>query len=513
MMKTKYPPYSNKYNQYENYLFSTQTSNPDIFDAISKNDLTLVYDLLTNYSINVNIPDKDGQIPLLLVWNMNFDFDDYVDHEIWIQIIKKLIQNTSSVNVKDNLGNTPLYYAFLYDEPHIVTLLQQKGADMNDINIVDSDGNTLLHNALLDLNETSYRKIKFFLTYSPNLNIKNKEGKTPLDIAKERNLVQYVRLLSAPKNIQTNIETTNIYFPNGHGFEECSKKRKVVPDDCVFVSFTQCGIMTQIEAEGYKSIINDIQTNEVLEKYAKPVQNRERIMETIAEEFKGVSYFPDIRIKTPGMTLPNIIYELLNNFDNNSFYIYSGLIPYTNVKQPLFHPDIIYSPGEISIDYFKLFIPSLFRFSIFPTEEEVQKAFQNEESIIQSLPKVKVNGVQITADMLKTKKKEYLIELSKVIRNAPIFKTTLYDLMKRFPGVYYHTACRSTCCITSNANINTNECLLNQHYKKEVQQLLKTRRLSTTEQLYGIKQKKQPKKQTFKRRRFERKKRHTRKKY
>ena len=217
----------------------------DIFEAIKKNDLTLVYEILLS-SPDVNIPDENGKIPLELVWNMYHDYDDFDEHELWLQIIKIIIAMTSNVNIEDKNGFTPLYYAIISGEEQLTNLLLKKGADKNDINIVDVNGNSLIHNELLHLNNESYRKIKFFLTFSPDLNIKNKEGKTPLDIAKERNLVQYVRLLTSPKNIQTNIETEHIYFPSGHSNEECSVKRTLVPSDCVLVAFAQCGIATKI---------------------------------------------------------------------------------------------------------------------------------------------------------------------------------------------------------------------------------------------------------------------------
>lgn len=93
-----------------------------------------------------------------------------------------LVENKASLNAQDNNGNTVLHlkptdYYKIYAKYNI------------DINIRNKDGNTPLHMAAMQDNVSS------LLTGSPNRSIKNKHGKTALDIAEEKGYKNTAALL------------------------------------------------------------------------------------------------------------------------------------------------------------------------------------------------------------------------------------------------------------------------------------------------------------------------------
>ena len=59
-----------------------------------------------------------------------------------IDKIKELLYSGVDVNIKDNYGETPLYYASTYGQLQIVKLIIEYGAD---VNAKDNDGDTPLY--------------------------------------------------------------------------------------------------------------------------------------------------------------------------------------------------------------------------------------------------------------------------------------------------------------------------------------------------------------------------------
>ena len=72
---------------------------------------------------------------------------------------------------------TPLHYACYYGSKEVIDLLLDLGAN---IKAIDSDGNTCLHYAV---KSKSIRAVKKLLVRGAKKNVKNKEGKTPFNIA------------------------------------------------------------------------------------------------------------------------------------------------------------------------------------------------------------------------------------------------------------------------------------------------------------------------------------------
>jgi cytohesin len=93
------------------------------------------------------------------------------------EVAELLIAEGVDVNAKDNLGT--LRYAASGDHKEIVELLIDKGADMNAK--TDSIEFTLLHIAA---REGHKEIVELLIAKGADVNAKDKNGETPLDLAK-----------------------------------------------------------------------------------------------------------------------------------------------------------------------------------------------------------------------------------------------------------------------------------------------------------------------------------------
>ncbi|MHC4205616.1 MAG: ankyrin repeat domain-containing protein [Planctomycetota bacterium] len=145
-----------------------------------------------------------------------------------IEKVQEILKYEPDIEIKNSAGNTPLLSAvkrfeneavigcLLDNGAHIATVdstgkgvihvannsnikfLLQKGAD---VNLQDRDGNTPLHNVLLGLLE--YKVFYPFMKENTNLflaagadpDIKNKQGKSPMDLAEESGVEEAIDLL------------------------------------------------------------------------------------------------------------------------------------------------------------------------------------------------------------------------------------------------------------------------------------------------------------------------------
>lgn len=174
---------------------------------------TEIAKLLVQNGADVHILNDDGESPLH--WKASANKT---------AMIEFFLQQGVSANVQDKFGNPPLYSAVLWsDTKEAVQLLVQNGADVNilnkdgqsplfravlsdwtieeatvllknkaNINLKDKDGNTPLHHALICCTDESAegkiwnkKVIILLVQQGADLFIKNNEGMTPLDIAKE----------------------------------------------------------------------------------------------------------------------------------------------------------------------------------------------------------------------------------------------------------------------------------------------------------------------------------------
>lgn len=91
-----------------------------------------------------------------------------------VKIVDFLISLGLDVNIKDNSGSTPLFYAAEYGSLEIIKELIDKGADINAINEYDEN---LLFPAVSNQNPDV---IQFFIDKGLDIEHKNDDGQTPL---------------------------------------------------------------------------------------------------------------------------------------------------------------------------------------------------------------------------------------------------------------------------------------------------------------------------------------------
>ena len=146
-------------------------------------------------------------------------------------IVKYFIEKGADINAKDNSGNTPLHYAAKNDQQHSVKHMIKNGANINELN--NSNANALTEavfngsrtcmdyllkqgaviNKDFELKDsicfdliTIYKNteiIKIAFLYEPNLNAKNADGKTLLQISKEQGKDEIFEFLASPYRLQT----------------------------------------------------------------------------------------------------------------------------------------------------------------------------------------------------------------------------------------------------------------------------------------------------------------------
>ena len=105
-------------------------------------------------------------------------------------IVKFLLKYGAKPNITNEFGSTPLHEASSFNKViSIHKALLEHGAD---INKKDQSGNTSLH---LVVQNPNLDILRLFLKYEANLDIKNKNGWTALDIAKKASKYDSVNIL------------------------------------------------------------------------------------------------------------------------------------------------------------------------------------------------------------------------------------------------------------------------------------------------------------------------------
>ncbi len=145
--------------------------------AIHSNSLEpAVLKLLLDRGVNVNLRNRQGLTPLHV-------------HRFRPDLVKLLLARKAQVNLRDAQGRTPLFDVNL----EVARLLVAANADLN---IQDNLGRTPLHQAVLE-EQSSFgpELVTLFLSKNARVDIKDKQGKTALDLARQLNKTQIVNLL------------------------------------------------------------------------------------------------------------------------------------------------------------------------------------------------------------------------------------------------------------------------------------------------------------------------------
>jgi len=167
------------------------------------NNAPEIVKVLLDKGVDVNIQDKDGLTPLMIVIkdakneenNIYEDKSNYdLDKDIRAKIVRILFRNHANVNAVDNNGQTALMMAVNNDNLEMIETLVNNGAD---VNIQNNKGETPLMYAVCSYGEKNIVKniVTFLLNNNANVNIQNNEGETPLMVAAYRHELDIVQIL------------------------------------------------------------------------------------------------------------------------------------------------------------------------------------------------------------------------------------------------------------------------------------------------------------------------------
>lgn len=144
-----------------------------------------VFKWLIEHGACLSEKDHNGNTPLHLACAKSICFSEL------------LLDNGARVNIKNNDGHFPIHIACNYNRLYIAKLLKKQGAS---IIMPDNDGATPLHYACdcygYDYDEEDFELVKWLLYLDADPKKPDKDGKTPLDVAKETgtNDILYTRL-------------------------------------------------------------------------------------------------------------------------------------------------------------------------------------------------------------------------------------------------------------------------------------------------------------------------------
>lgn len=124
-------------------------------------------------------------------------------------ILNTMLLKGADINAKDKEGFTALSYAVIYEKKENVILLLQKGAKLD---VVNSDGETLLHLAARGNSRESLDISRLLLEYGVERNDRDKKGNTPLMIAARNEDKQLVNLL-LDNGADPNIPNEEMEYP------------------------------------------------------------------------------------------------------------------------------------------------------------------------------------------------------------------------------------------------------------------------------------------------------------
>ncbi|UCM86224.1 MAG: ankyrin repeat domain-containing protein [Rickettsia endosymbiont of Culicoides impunctatus] len=161
--------------------------------AICKEQLQVI-EWLVAKGANVNKADKEEASPLYYSLG-------YAGQPIQPNIVKFLVSKGADVKQSMYDGDTPLHMACYRANTGAIKLLLDHGASINEVN---NDGYTPLHFLVSAENTIEVDKkltaIKYLLERSASSTVKNKEGKSAIDLAKD-NFPEALPWLEHPENL------------------------------------------------------------------------------------------------------------------------------------------------------------------------------------------------------------------------------------------------------------------------------------------------------------------------
>ena len=161
------------------------SQNINLSNAIVQNDIKSVETILKG-GANINKTDKFGNYPIFVaLGNSNID------------MIKLLFQYGADLSLKDKMNNSILIVAAFNCNQDIVQYLLDQGAD------VDEKGgtgkNALMFCCIYDGPLNNIEIVKLLVRYGSDVNLKDSKGRTALDVAIKKEIIEYLTSMGARK--------------------------------------------------------------------------------------------------------------------------------------------------------------------------------------------------------------------------------------------------------------------------------------------------------------------------
>lgn len=163
---------------------------PLLFIALWEGKKNVIDYLLNRSHLRINVKNKKGENAL--IWYSYFGYD--------IDIFEKLLSKGLNINIDSDNGVNALIASIIFSDRFKLNVLKknyfyithilQRGIDVNH---QDKLGNTALHYAVI--RERPAELVALLLKYGARKDIRNKEGKTPLDIAIEKGNSRIIDML------------------------------------------------------------------------------------------------------------------------------------------------------------------------------------------------------------------------------------------------------------------------------------------------------------------------------
>lgn len=151
-----------------------------LIKSVKNSDAVTVKRLLSA-GVNPNVKDSSGVTPLMIASIRG-------DQAIAVM----LLDVGAEVNATDDIGDTALVNAIRFSEKAIIELLLGRGAELSFK--AHTTGYTILH-LMADDPEMDTDIVKLLLDRSPNVDVKDNQGETPLKLAAARNNLYFLEAL------------------------------------------------------------------------------------------------------------------------------------------------------------------------------------------------------------------------------------------------------------------------------------------------------------------------------
>jgi len=152
----------------------------DIYEMAEDNAIKKMK-LLIEQGVSVNKKNEFGFSPLHLAISN--------EHE---EMSLLLLNAGSNGKIQDDNGFTALHYAAEYGLYTVANNILEKTPEA--LHVENDHGNQPLWTAIFNT-DRKYKLVSLFISFNPNINHKNKVGKSPLDMAKNRNSNELVNIL------------------------------------------------------------------------------------------------------------------------------------------------------------------------------------------------------------------------------------------------------------------------------------------------------------------------------